>query len=289
MQKLLDLGFILSANVEINNGQLNIIINENRFSRNILYAFVIANENDYQNWIVRYIGHSRKTFENRMYGYQQGNGNGVNNRINRELNDRCIRGERVLVYCLPDIFNISLHELSLDVAAGLEYALIDYYRSHNAENGHAPLQNIAGNINYIEYGQVQQQALEIAEANEENHQYIQEPTVVRPYEVLATFHQTLSQTYWNGPYINIPANHNHLFGQHGETATTTIVNGETIEQQLNLLINRNANANGTPRFYIPGADGHWFQAWKHEHFTMGDNIEMLIIGENQILIKTPNQ
>ena len=289
MQKLLDLGFTPSANVTRENGQLKIIINENRFSRNILYAFIVARGNDQSEWLVRYIGHSRKTFENRMYGYQQGNGRGVNNRIYRELNDRYSQGENVQVYCLPDIFNMELHELSLDVAAGLEYALIDYYRNYNLENGHPPLQNIAGNINYVSQEPAHLQELEQEEANEENNQYIQAVSTVSPYQVLGTFNQTLSKTYWDGPYINIPKNLSGLFGQHGETAVITIVNGELIEQQFSALVNRNAVANGAPRFYIPGADGRLFQAWKRQHFEIGDNIEMKIIGENQILIQSPTE
>lgn len=285
MNQLLTLGFIESATAEISENIFRININKNEYASNILYAFVVANTDDISNWLIRYIGHSRKTFSNRMYGYQQGNGKAVNNRIHVEMSNRCKNGERVLIYCLSDVFNIQMHGLHIDLAAGLEYSLIDYYCTYNSTNNHPPLQNIAGNRNrYL--ANIESTEFEIIENNEEELIYIPQVTVENNLQPIHSFNQSLSATYWNYPYINVPTHADNYFGINGESAILSIYQNNNLIYQFQLIINRTANNNGTVRFYIPGDLGLSFQNWKHANYQQGGNINFEILGQNKFAVIT---
>lgn len=284
MNKLIDLGFKESANCQIvNDNQLSIEISENRFSRNVLYAFVICDGIEITDWKVRYIGHTRKTFANRMYGYQMGNGIAVNNRVHNDIKAYLSAGKRVIVYCLPDLFNMSLHDLHIDISAGLEYSLIDFYCNFNHANNHPALLNIAGNSNYTSTT-ANRQELIVIESVEEESQYLQEEISFPAYNVVGQFNQILGKTYWNYPYINIPKNLSHYFTGHGDSVTLTILKNNNIVRQFTLIINRNATENGSPRFYFPGEDGRWFQQWKQSNYSENDTISFSILGNNAIAI-----
>lgn len=283
MNQLLTLGFIESASAEIIDNEFCIRINKNQYATNILYAFVVANTEDVTNWLVRYIGHSRKSFTNRMYGYQQGNGVAVNNRIHVEMSNRCRNGERVLVYCLSDIFNLQMHGLHVDLAAGLEYALIEYYCTYNSTNNHPPLQNIAGNPNR-HLANIEPTELEIIENNEEEQIYTTQVNNEINLRPIHSFSQSLSSTYWNYPYINVPSHANNFFGVNGETAILSIYQNNQLINQFQLTINRTANTNGSVRFYIPGDFGILFQNWKHANYQQGEVINFDILGENNFAI-----
>lgn len=285
MDKLLNLGFRESARAEIINNQFQITISRNEYSRNILYAFVVKRGDDISNWYIRYIGHSRKSFRNRMSGYQQGNGQAVNNRIHIEMRERCISGEEVVVYCLPDLFNMQLHDLHLDVAAGLEYSLINYYVTYNVENNHPSLQNIAGNPNYNFQGIPNVNQVLDADRNEEEQEYLNNQIPPQNLPVIESFNQVLGVTYWRHPFINIPTRLSNYFGETGESVEISVFINETPSFLFTAMINREAVQNRAPRLYLPGDEGERFQDWKHYTFREGDSIPFQITGVNQLSIK----
>jgi hypothetical protein len=285
MDKLLNLGFRESARAEIINNQFQITISRNEYSRNILYVFVVKRGDDISNWHVRYIGHSRNSFRNRMYGYQQGNGRGVNFRIHTEMEERCNNGEEVVIYCLPDIFNMQLHDLHVDVAKGLEYSLINYYVTYNDANNHPSLENIDGNPNYNIQGIPNVHQLLDAERNEEEQDYLNNQVNPGNLPVIDTFNQVLGVTYWKYPYINIPTYLGNYFGETGETVEISVFVNEARTLLFTATINREANTNNSPRLYLPGDEGHNFQDWKHSNFNQGDSIPFQITGVNQLAIQ----
>jgi hypothetical protein len=285
MDKLLNLGFRESARAEIINNQFQITISRNEYSRNILYVFVVKRGDDISNWHVRYIGHSRNSFRNRMYGYQQGNGRGVNFRIHTEMEERCNNGEEVVIYCLPDIFNMQLHDLHVDVAKGLEYSLINYYVTYNDANNHPSLENIDGNPNYNIQGILNVHQLLDAERNEEEQDYLNNQVNAGNLPVIDTFNQVLGVTYWKYPYINIPTYLGNYFGETGETVEISVFVNETRTLLFTATINREANTNKSPRLYLPGDEGHNFQDWKRRNFNQGDAIPFQITGVNQLTIQ----
>jgi hypothetical protein len=286
MEKLIELGFRQSARVEIVNDNLLINIENNDHTSNLLYAFILVNGEEMDNWHVRYIGHTRKSFKNRMYGYQLGNGKAVNNRIHIELKNHCKEERKILVYTLTDIINLNLHSLFIDVAAGLEYSLIEFYQEFNNKNNHPPLQNIAGNKKLISLDTETSELLEIEEKIEEEKKYNLETKLDIATTFLGSFEQNLDKTtYWDYSFINIPTKLSEYFGQADETVSLSIVSFDgKIINELSLPINRTANITNTPRLHIQGQDGKWFQEWKHLNFTKNDKLKFDILSKNTIAI-----
>jgi hypothetical protein len=275
MDKLLELGFKPAATTSIENSNLFINIGQNENATNVLYAFVIVEGENIEDWKVRYIGHTRKTFRNRMYGYQLGNGHAVNNRIHNEVKSVIESGKKIIVYLLNDTFNLNIHSLDIDIAAGLEYSLIDFYRKYNIENEHPPLQNIAGNKTEVTVNGV--------DDNEEDLTYLVEE---ESNEIQNSFTYTLSKTYWNHPSINIPKEFSDYFGEQGTNVMVEFYNENIRVRSLNVLVNRNAVPNQTPRLYFgQNEDGIWFQNWKHQNYNQGDSFTINIIGNNRLMIK----
>ena len=148
MQKLIDLGFKQAATITQDGlGGIQINVTQLANATNILYAFITRqNKDDVDHWRVLYIGHSRKTFANRMSGYQYGNGARTNNRVHNAVRDHLnTEGNQVEVHVFADRLAASIQGLPLDMPAGLEYALISWYRDYNSANKHPRLLNKAGN------------------------------------------------------------------------------------------------------------------------------------------------
>jgi hypothetical protein len=285
MEKLIELGFKQSAIAEIVNDTFVIKIEKNEHSTNLLYAFILINGENWDDWQVRYIGHTRKSFKNRMYGYQQGNGQAINNRLHTEVKNHCLEGSKVVIYTLTEAINLSLYSLFIDVAAGLEYSLIEYYQTFNSKNNHPPLQNIAGNKNHIQINELKIETLEIEEKVEEDKQYKLEDLIFDIPKTIEKFEQDLGRsTYWDFPTINIPTEFSQYFGNHEEVACLTIIEKEKLQKEFSVKINRTAVKNGTPRLYVSGNDGRWFQDWKHINFKRDGKIVFHIISLNKLYI-----
>ena len=142
MEKLFELGFVKSAEFNLSKDTLSINSIKNENAKNILYAFAsIGGSQDY----VFYIGHTRKTFLNRMNGYRLGKGDNTNNRVHNFIKEQIICDKKIEVFVLNNVLNLSLRELDIDIAAGLEYSLIAYYSLFNSENNLPELLNRAGN------------------------------------------------------------------------------------------------------------------------------------------------
>ena len=295
MQKLDEMGFDKASTVIFDNKKTNIIFNidKYRLAKNVLYAFVFERTEGEPEEMVRYIGHTRKTFVNRMNGYQAGKGRAVNNRVNRAIvNHLRMRGS-VSVYVLSDRLALNMHGLHVDVAAGLEYSLIEYYCLYNKENGHDPLLNIAGNtcrqeveINMSEPDVTSQ----LAELEEENMDYGDHsaPNAIAPSAVNAdcgtlpckySFLLT-NKTYWPLPVFNVPIAYQRHFGVHGDIVQVDLtgVGAATVD----VRINRTANQNQTPRLYFSENAGVAYQHWKQSNHSQGDSVTVELIEYNHV-------
>ena len=283
MDKLVQLGFIESAQTSMVNNRLAIEIIKNENASNILYAIVVVNGEDIADWNVIYIGHTRKSFKNRMSGYKQGKGNAVNNRIHNKIIEFLNQDKVVKIYCMTDHFNIRTNDLYIDIAAGLEYSLISYYKEYNKVNNHPNLQNIAGNENYIINNLINIDLLEDEEKKEENENYLEAKPINSEY--INSFNYVLKPTYWNTSFMNIPIRFSEYFGEHQETVVLHIFENQSLIRTLSSSINRTANTNRNPRLYFKGDDGKWFQKWKHKNYSADASIEIGIQFKNTLIIK----
>jgi hypothetical protein len=310
MQKLIDLGFEQAAVANLRHGAagqvigIEIAITKFAKATNILYAFVFhRNEPEVDLWQVRYIGHTRKTFANRMAGYQAGHGKAVNNRVHVAVKDHLRSGGQVVVYVMSDRFLFSMHDLHVDIAAGLEYSLIAYYREYNHRVGHPRLLNKAGNPKHKD----QQKAPTAAEirksAQEEAADRIEEeklyvPTApppeipanaageALPPAPLCQFDFELTEkVYWPIEVINVKKRCERFFGPHGDVVRVDLVDAHGMTQTVSVSIDRNANLNHTPRLpFAADATGarDAYRAWKLAHRVVGATVTVLVVGQNHI-------
>lgn len=278
MNKLIELGFEQVGFTSFENGKLKITISRYELAKNILYAFVHEIGEDEIDWQVVYIGHSRNSLKNRMTGYRLGNGQATNNRVHNHLNWALENDTRHYVYVLHDKINLNIHSIEVDLAAGLEYSLIQYYANYNAANNHSKLFNIAGNPKNNQNQNIEDILCEI---REESMDYKKEDS--QPETVVQYFEYKLDKTYWNNPYVNIPLKFQDRFGQHGDIATVDFFQQKKLVQRLEVIINRNAVNNAAPRLYFPTRnDVNFFQDWKHQYFQKGDTLTVSIVSRNHL-------
>lgn len=300
MEKLIGLGFENAAVANWRNppscDAISIGIQKYEAATNILYAVVFhsAENEDYipvKSEVV-YIGHTRRTFRNRLNGYQAGGGQAVNNRVNEAIKNQLSVGGSVCIMVLPDRHGLQMQGIHVDIAAGLEYDLIDYYCRYNRDHGHRVLINIAGNNCH---NAVDQQILEDAseeaqlEFQEENADYPETPQS-RVDQVLPlgpgddcrsfTFEFT-ERTYWPLPVFNVPVRCQHCFGPHGDIVQVELVGLNPAH--LEVPVDRNANQ-GThaPRIYFGGSNTEVYDQWKCGNHAVGENVTVEIVGRNRI-------
>lgn len=270
---------------------------------NILYA-VVFHSSEQEGDIpviseVVYIGHTRKSFRNRMNGYQSGCGRAVNNRIHVAIKAHLETDGTVEVFVLPDRFGMKMQEIYLDVAAGLECSLIDHYCRLNHENKHRPLFNIAGNTCRKAAEEIE--GADIAEKAEEfsgENTLYPEPQTLAPVKKFPSVGsaegcaecQTLpccfsfnltGKTYWPKPVFNVPVGCDQHFGPH-EDVVQVALSGRVptnIRAQIN---RRTANINGTARLYFRGDNEEAYAAWKIREHHVGEEVKVDVIGMNEI-------
>lgn len=278
MNKLNELGFEQVGYTSFENGKLKITISRYEHAKNILYAFVHEIGEDEMDWQVVYIGHTRNSLKNRMTGYRLGNGLATNNRVHNHLKKALENDTRHYVYVLHDKININIHSIEVDLAAGLEYSLIQFYAKYNSSNSHVNLFNIAGNPKNTQNENMEDV---LCEKREESIDYLKEDN--QTGAVVQYFEYKLDKTYWNNPYVNIPLKFQDRFGQHGDIVTVDFFQQNKLVQQLEVLINRNAVPNAAPRLHFPMKNGvNYFQDLKHQYFQERDILTVSIMGRNHI-------
>ncbi|NBA84776.1 hypothetical protein GVN16_03350 [Emticicia sp. CRIBPO] len=287
LDKLIEMGFSLSANIALNKEGDKILIEYegNKECSNILYAFIVE---DSDSSAVRYIGHSRRSFENRMYGYQIGKGFAVNMRVNREMKTQINQGKNVKIYSFHKIVD-DYCNLKIDFASGLEYSLINYYSNYNHDNGLKTLINIEGNV-YCDKEKKSVMRTNSEQIAEEIN-YLDKKVIEEITSEGEPFRYKLWDTYYNKSFINIPVEFDDLFGVHGAEVKIDFRDDGIIIEKLIAKIDRKANDrkgdfSGTPRIYIPmKSGGRWFIEWKQKNFKPLDLIKAELLGFNHIIFK----
>jgi len=274
MQKLIDLGFTKVAEFRLTNDALEYAIDRHADASPCLYAFIECpsgtDVNETLNQVI-YIGHTRRTFKQRMDDYKRGHGKAVNNRVHDHIRTRLSAGARLESWVWIDALSLQVRDLRVDVAAGLEYDLINFYRAYNKKQNHQRLLNVAGNG-----------PMEIIETDAEE---IPAPAINQPAEpanAMGSFQITLNKTYWECPVFNIPVEFSNMFGESSDQIRIDFVSNNILNRSLEENINRSWNRTAAPRIYIHGTDGQWYREWLHQHFSMTDQVTVEILDHNHI-------
>lgn len=289
---LINLGFVESASAETCDNGWAFAITRNKNAANILYAFIFfTNEEDER---VAYVGHSRKRFDRRLYGYQNGGGVAVNNRIHRAVSSQLNQGGGVKVMCLPNSFQFSMQSIPVDLAAGLEYGLISHIAEFNKANDLPALYNIAGNRHWREADNppqlaedeaVQAERQEEDPAVSENH-IQEEQFAILQQNPKDEFSITLTEkTYWPLDLFNPPVRFAEWFGPHDDIVLILLKENNGTYTLVRAVVNRTANRNQCPRLFLRGDDGIAYQAWKCRNHKIGDNVKAQIMGMNELVLQ----
>jgi hypothetical protein len=294
MQKLVDLGFDKAAVALLKKDHAGVVtgikieISKYSLAKNLLYAIIFTkNEDEIDLWQVRYIGHTRKSFSNRMNGYQAGKGTNVNNRVHKEIKRHLGTGGVVVVYVMADKLLLSMQELHVDVAAGLEYSLIRYYSDYNKEKGFPPLINLAGNPNVAANEEEKQAELVEEDADYHGPDIPSMPSITAKVKPVCSFVITLTpKVFWPLPVFNVKKACDRYFGPHGDVVEVDLVDSKgAVVITLSVPINRTANLNHTPRLYFAGTAGETYTNWKRQYHKVNDTVVILVVGKNHIRLE----
>ncbi len=135
--RLTAMGFIECGEWTAQDGKLAPTLLKCEDARNILYAFVVDD-------MVMYIGKSVQSFRARMQGYRSpGKSQLTNIRNNGNLRQALESGKRVALYVLPDNGLLHYGGFHVNLAAGLEDALVRElcppWNGGKKETGESPL------------------------------------------------------------------------------------------------------------------------------------------------------
>ncbi len=253
MDSLLAIGFEPVGHWLLRDGRLAFELTRHATARNILYAFVVDGA-------VRYVGKTIQPLRTRMAGYRTpGSSQTTNIRNNERLFAEVNAGAAVDIFALPDNGLMHYGAFHINLAAALEDDII---RQLNPEwNG----------------GATEHEELAAAKpvADEPSTAPGADAISTRSDVIVGGFELTLQRTYWLRGFFNVGVREATEFGADGETieifcgASTTPLLG---------VINRRANANGTPRILGGTALRDWFQRNSRESAT----IEVAVLSPNAI-------
>lgn len=222
---------------------------------NALYSFCVGDE-------VRYIGKTARSLKRRLYGYcKPGPTQSTNLRCNKAIRDALARGETIDVLALVPITELQFAGFEINLAAGLEDALIRRFD---------PPWNGGGK------GKAMTETAQ-TEAEQEGAAALG-PTLPETGE----FAITLGPTYYEKGVVNPGVKASALLGEEGRTLVVQFSDGTP---SVATRIDRRANANGSVRFLGGnGAIADWFQA----NFKPGEVVRACVHGPYAVELMAPD-
>ena len=119
MNRLVEIGFTKVGEWKLIDGELNLILTHELTCTNCLYAFIYGQQ-------VFYIGKTTQTLVKRLNGYLKPGVTQSTNIRNRSNIIKLLQYANVVdVYCKPDDGMFKYGEFTINLAAGLEDALIE--------------------------------------------------------------------------------------------------------------------------------------------------------------------
>lgn len=239
-------------------------------AKNSLYAFVRGEE-------VLYIGKTARTIRKRFVGYCRPAGSQSTNwRCNRNIKAAVERGEEIRVFVFTPISHLRYGVFDLNVAAGLEDALIaEFDPPWNGRDRGVPISEEAE----------REEADEGAATTTEGVGDLGPDTAVSAQDEagLATFEIKLGQAYYEQGLINPGVEASAHLGRDGEPIEVSFDDGT---EPVMSNINRTANRTGAVR--VVGRNrqiAQWFQG----RFQRGDTVQARVIDPHRIMLLSRDQ
>lgn len=246
MNRLLNIGFKKVGYWELNDGKLRCTLEKMMHVKNVLYAFIC-------NGTVKYIGKTLQPLKKRMSGYQNpGKTQRTNIKNHQNILEILKQEEAVDIFALPDNGLLHYGSFHLNLAAGLEDALIHQL---------APAWNNTGSST----SQKRQKTMESEDVHLQEHQ-----DVVRNTGTLI-----LHKTYYERGFFNLPVDKEQYLGDDNEEIELYCPG---VSRAIIGYINRTANRNHTPRIMGGKELRQVFQT----QFTMNDTLHLQFLSKNAI-------
>jgi hypothetical protein len=221
---------------------------------NALYAFCRDEE-------VLYIGKTARTLKERLAGYcKPGASQRTNRRCNEAIGKALEKGEAIAVLAFIPVAHLRFLEFEINLAAGLEDALIRRFD---------PPWNGGG-----KGGAIAESAAIEAEQEGSGDTAPATPEI-------GSFEVHLGPTYYEKGVVNPGTAASALLGEDGQMLVVKFSDGSP---SVATRIDRRANATGAVRFVGGnGAIADWFQA----HFQLGETVAARILGPCEVEFIVP--
>lgn len=222
--------------------------------RNVLYAFVQGDD-------VLYIGKTTRSVRNRFVGYcTPGVNQSTNIKCNDGIRDIISRGGEVRILIFSPISHLSYSEFPINLAAGLEDALVA--RMAPPWNG----KGVGAKVMQTETAELEEEALSTDAGNDTD---LPQP--------LHEFDFVLRPHYYKSGMVNPGVEATPYFGGHGDPIRISFSDGTA---DIASSINRTANRSGGVRLVGKNRQiGDWFR----EHFNEGDTVQARLLSPNWLM------
>ncbi|OUR80400.1 hypothetical protein A9Q83_01405 [Alphaproteobacteria bacterium 46_93_T64] len=258
MKRIVDIGFQKVGCWKLKEEQVDLELNSQENTNNVLYAFVCEGK-------VMYVGKTTQPLKKRMYGYlKPGKAQSTNIKNRNNILASLKAGHGVDIFALPDSGLLNYGGFHVNVAAGLEDSLISNL-SPSWNGMQSKITGLTGDpkgktSNFI--GQT---------ANEN----IAEPI---SNDVDQKFQFQLRKTYYNQGFFNVPVAYMEAFGEDHDRIE--IFCGKHLAL-IDGHINRSANNTNSPRIMGGSQLAYWFKNSKN----LDDKIEVTVLSPNSILVE----
>jgi hypothetical protein len=241
--------------------------------RNALYAFVQGDN-------VSYIGKTARSIKKRFVGYcTPGSTQQTNQRCHENIKALLKRGIETRIFVFTPISDLRYGEVQIDLAAGLEESLIVAFAPPwNGREGKRLLTEEAEReaTEDSELGQATEPREVVAAMAASN-----EPLPATTTSRQMTFPIRLGAAYYNQGLINPGTDASRYLGNDGDPV---IVYLGSDSEQVDSVINRSANANGSVRIV---GNNRRIADWFQQHFKLGDVVETKVQDPQHVLLMLP--
>jgi hypothetical protein len=268
IERLLEIGFERAGYWELIDDEPHIEVERYASAANVLYAFVTDRE-------LLYIGRSGRSLQLRMSGYE----NGGPPRSMRERNRERIIAMLVIdhpidLYVMPDPGNLHYGSFRVNLAAGLQYSLIEalsppWNKGASSRGGTRPKssRSKAARPRYPGRG-----PRTFSDGDDLEYTDL---TIDRP-----SYRFLVGYVYRDKGFFNVPMRYSRMFGKDRERIKILCgADKETIYGH----IDRSTNTNASPRVI----GGSSLRSWFEENADINSPVDIDILAPNAVWIRNP--
>ncbi|MBK6660787.1 MAG: hypothetical protein IPG43_22820 [Proteobacteria bacterium] len=265
LSRLEEIGFELSGEWLLDDGEPRIEVRRYAAAANVLYAFVSDQE-------LLYIGRSGRALGLRMQGYEQGGPpRSVRARNRERVVAMLMLDQQVALYAMPDPGSMLYGSFRVNLAAGLQHSLIEALDPPwNKAGGGLPEA-----VDPTPLHQVPVTAGRRGADAERTAHGAGSDTSARP-----SYRFLVGYMYMDKGFFNVPVRYSRLFGKDRERIK--ILCGRE-RSTIHGHIDRSCNTNASPRIVGGSALKHWFE----EHAGLNNPVDIDILAPNAVWIRNP--